>query len=389
MRSTNNVDNLKYTTVVDKRLCTACTACIHVCPKKCIFMKEDREGFLYPQIVEKECLLCGLCRQVCPILNETCVNKDCFSVPFVYAVKHKDEGVRKSSSSGGVFAGLVDTIFAKDGLVAGACFDANFNVCHQIVTDKKSAERFRGAKYVQSSLGSIYCALKAELDKGELVLFSGTPCQVAGLYAFLDKRYENLFTVDLICHGVGSPRIFNDYKKYIMKQYRTDLILDLSFRNYSEAWRDSRGMRIVFEDGVYQEFYDKDYYYMLYFGRSSIIRPACHSCKFCSIHRIADITLGDFWGVEQQHPGFASHKTGCSVVLVNTKKGAWLFDKSIYSYDYIESNVSKCGQRNLMKPTVPHPHREIFWNLYCVLGFKFASMLAHVRILKAKFSSSR
>lgn len=208
--------------------CTGCSACSHICPTNSISMVPDRYGFLYPCIDVSTCISCGLCEEKCPIKNlvsqEQKIKVD---APAVYAAKHKNQDVRSSSSSGGVFTAVSDAVLNQGGMVAGAAFDKNLMVCHRLVDSKKERDYLKGSKYVQSVLGDVFVEIGHVLSSNRTVLFSGTPCQVAGLYAFLGKNPENLYTVDVICHGVPSPKVFSDYKEFLLKKFRQSKIMAL------------------------------------------------------------------------------------------------------------------------------------------------------------------
>lgn len=191
----------------DKKDCCGCAACVQRCPKQCITLHEDNEGFLYPQVDESLCIDCGLCEKVCPVINQA----DERTPLGVYAAKNPNESVRMQSSSGGVFTMLAERIIDEDGVVFGACFDERWEVVHSYVETKEALAKFRGSKYVQSKIGSTYQQVEGFLKSGRKVLFSGTPCQIAGLKKYLRKEYDNLLAVDFICHGVPSPGVFRTY----------------------------------------------------------------------------------------------------------------------------------------------------------------------------------
>lgn len=366
-----------------KEECAGCTVCAHVCRRKCIVMKSDDEGFLYPNIDVSGCTKCGICIHSCPFRSDK-KNSSHFLKPEAYAVKHKDDSVRVTSSSGGVFSAISDFILASNGIVAGAAFDNNFKVCHELAKTKDQSKRFKGAKYVQSILADIFIQVQELLAYDKNVLFSGTPCQIAGLYSFLGKDSEHLFTCDVICHGVASPAIFEDYMLFLKRKYNSKIISSVSFRNWNPTWRDSQGIRIVFDNFTYEKFKTEDIFYRLYLGRSFIIRPACHHCKYSSMPRVSDVTLGDFWGIERHHQEFADHNKGVSLVLLNTEKGKKLFENSKQTLNYMKSSIDKCMQPNLARPTIPHDKRKYFWSLYGFLGFPMASLYANYAIFKTK-----
>ena len=195
--------------IIDKKNCCGCSACAQICPRKCILMQEDDEGFLYPKVDKKSCIDCHLCERVCPVLNQSKPKKPLK----VYASINKDENIRLCSSSGGIFTALAEKVIAEGGVVFGARFDDKWEVVHDYVETKEDLSKFRGSKYVQSRIENCYKEAEVFLKAGRIVLFSGTPCQIAGLILFLKKSYNNLLTVDFVCHGVPSPGVWRRYLK--------------------------------------------------------------------------------------------------------------------------------------------------------------------------------
>ena len=204
--------------IENKKECVGCAACENVCPRNAINMVEDEEGFVYPKINNKFCISCGLCENVCPMLNE---KKESEILPKAYAAYNINEEIRIKSSSGGIFTEIAKSIIEKNGIIFSAIFDKEFNVLHEEITNEKDLEKARGSKYIQSLIGDCYKKAKQYLENGKYVLFTGTPCQIEGLYSFLKKDYENLYTQDLICHGVPSKIL---WKKYL--EYRNDVDRD-------------------------------------------------------------------------------------------------------------------------------------------------------------------
>ena len=297
--------------LANKKDCTGCTACINVCAHKAIVMYADSEGFLYPTINESQCVQCGLCEQVCPVLTITeSGNTD---QPIVYAMWHKHDRVK--SSSGGAFSALARLIFSKGGKVYGAAFGENLVLQHVGISSIEELQKLRGSKYLQSNLGDIFKDVKKDLLEERWVLFCGTPCQIAGLKGFLRKDYENLFTIDLICNGVQSRLLFEKYKQNFMLDKDDDeFITNINFRSKIEGWgkycteikTNKHSYKI--QNDLYPKVMDFSANY------------CCGECKFNKIPRAGDVTIGDFWGVENFNPNL-NDKKGLSIILVNSTKG--------------------------------------------------------------------
>lgn len=309
--------------IINNKDCCGCSACVSICPKHCIMMTEDEEGFLYPKVNGEICIDCGLCERVCNELNP--YNK---REPIqVLAAINKDEEIREKSSSGGVFYIIAEKIISKGGVVFGARFDKNWQVVIDFAEDMKGVESFMGSKYVQARMDTAYIDVKRFLDQGRMVLFSGTPCQVAGLHKYLRKSYENLITVDFICHGVPSPKVWRIYLDGIMKEYKK--LCSIEFRNKKNGWKNFN-----FKLG-----YNKDddtisllspfsrNHYMKAFLHDIILRPSCYDCKVKGCSSMSDITIADFWGVNSIFPKMDDDK-GTSLVFINTDKGKDALDFS-------------------------------------------------------------
>lgn len=307
--------------IQDKSRCSGCHACFLACPQKCIRLVADEEGFLYPQVDQKECSSCNLCEKVCPILNPHSISKE--TKPLAYAVKNTDEYIRERSSSGGVFTAMAEYIIEQGGLVFGAAFDDDFNVVHIRVDKKEDLEKLRGSKYVQSKIGYTYQEAKEALLSGKPVLFTGTPCQIGGLKAFLKKDYEKLYTQDLICHGVPSPLAWKKYLEYLKNEYITE-VKYVSFRNKEKSWK-KYSIFIRFENG--QELMEPftENLYMQAFLKNFSLRPSCYDCQFKGVNRVSDITLADFWGIENTLPQMDDDK-GTSLVMIHSDKGKELLE---------------------------------------------------------------
>lgn len=354
----------------NKNRCSGCTACINSCPVNAITMVADQEGFKYPQIDETTCTECDLCQKICPF-HEGYFRDTNLHIPKVYAAKHINDDIRIASSSGGMFTALSDYILQKDGVIYGVAFDNDFRVCHKKAETAQERDKFRGSKYVQSDLGNIFQDVKVELDKKRDVLFTGTPCQIAGLKAYLGKKnYTSLILCDLVCHGTPSPLIWRDYVSLLEKTKGCSL-QSFSFRDKGKGWHNSR-LCAQFVDGttLYNtpivDCFDSIFYQHI------ALRPSCHTCVFTNFTRPSDITIADFWGIENSKPEFDDNK-GISLVLVNTKKGEAMFEKVKSGLVFEASTMDDCRQRHLIVPAEPSPKREVFWNDYYGHGFEYVA----------------
>lgn len=302
--------------------CCGCSACAQRCPKQCITMEEDPEGFLYPRIDLSKCIDCKLCEKVCPIINP---NEDKQPLE-VYATINPDEETRKQSSSGGVFSLFATRIIQENGVVFGARFDENGEVKHDYTETLEGLAAFRGSKYVQSRIGNTYQKAESFLKSGKKVLFSGTPCQIAGLKRFLRKDYDNLITVDFICHGVPSPKIWRHYLKVTCNQLaggKDYEIKAINFRNKDRGWKNFSFLLNLNVTGKTNKTLCEpagNNAYMKGFLGNLYLRPSCHYCAAKSGKSGSDITIADYWGVQKQNPSLNDDK-GVSLAFYNTPKG--------------------------------------------------------------------
>jgi Coenzyme F420-reducing hydrogenase, beta subunit len=351
-----------------KENCCGCTACLNICPKSAIVMKTDQKGFLYPFILKEKCIECGMCKKVCSFQNGYDTSSN-FEMPYVYAIKHKDEIVRMNSTSGGAFTAISDFVLKQGGVVFGAAFDNNMNVIHQTAKNSAERDKFKGSKYVQSDLNNIFHEVKELLLDNKYVLFTGTPCQVSGLNSYLGGiRTDRLILCDIVCHGTPSPLLWKEYVSKISMKYNKKIISYL-FRDKRIGWHGAN-VTAVFDDfkKITNDIFIKAYS-NLYFA-DFITRECCQNCKYTNLHRPSDITIADFWGIEKSMPDFDDNK-GISLVLVNTPKGQNLFETIRQDLEVRESNPSDCLQPQLQYPNKPSPRRDAFWKDYFAHGYEY------------------
>jgi coenzyme F420-reducing hydrogenase beta subunit len=348
--------------ILSKEDCCGCHACLSICPANCIQMEEDVEGFLYPIIDEDACSECGLCDEICPMTDPQPQGDP----PIAYAAWHHNEYIRGKSSSGGVFSALMMMTFHQNGVVFGAAFDESMVLRHQSAKNQAESVKFRGSKYLQSIIGDAYNKAKNFLSNGRKVLFSGTPCQIAGLYAFLGNDDDRLLTCDLVCHGVPSPKVFRAYLAQLERHHKAS-VKTVSFRDKDTGWK-KFSLSLSFENGrEYRRTLIKDPF-MVGFLKDIYLRPSCHQCKFSRIPRIADISLGDFWGVDRHHPEWDDDK-GTSLVLIQTEKGKEAMADCHNNLVFHESDIKTAIQSNpcICGSVAPSPDREFFFkDLDCI-----------------------
>ena len=352
--------------------CCGCSACYQICPQNAITMERDKEGFLYPNINQDLCIDCKMCIKICPLLKMG----NCKEVvlPEVFAAKHKSDDVRMTCTSGGAFTALSDYILKQSGVIYGVDFDKDFYVCHKKAETADQRDRFKISKYVQSDLRNTFSDIKLTLSNEKSVLFTGTPCQTAGLRSFIENHpyAKNLYTCDVICYGIPSPLIWQEYLHYLEKKYN-DKLHCVQFRSKTFEWnRNNSGKNFMFSTENSNEQHIDDDYYSLYFSAQTIIRPSCYQCKFTDIKRASDITIADYWGIEKYVPAFTDSK-GISLLLLNSAKGKILFEHVKHDFDYIERPVKECltEQQRLHEPVKLPKDRPQFWQNYYNSGFSY------------------
>ena len=347
--------------LADHTRCTGCTACASGCPRDAITMERDREGFAYPTVDLDKCVHCGRCTAVCPLLHE----REPKPLPAVFAAWNRDESIRKDSTSGGAFTALADYVLEGGGVVFGAAFDGKQHLRHVACFRKEDLWRLRGAKYVQSDLGDTFRAVREAL-KTRLVLFSGTPCQVDGLYRYLGGRPENLITCDLVCHGVPSPGVWEDMARSIEQRKRKGLQA-VRFRNKVTGWKDSH-FTTVYDDGTVDTAPLFRTEYGRAFGRALFLRPSCYRCAYTNMNRPGDFTLGDFWGLRDDELPEQQEK-GINLLMVNTPHGSHIFDQLPLARQAFPPERAIAGNPRLASPIAQPADRAAFFAAYALEPF--------------------
>lgn len=349
--------------LLDKKECNGCCACLDICPVGAIRLVTDSEGFWYPEIDRKKCNDCSLCDNICPETQSKSPILQVGEEPVCYAARHKDIEVIKDSTSGGVFSAFADAVFTEGGSVAGAVYREDFSVQHIVSNDPKDLLRLRSSKYLQSNCEGLYTEIKRLLRAGKKVLVCGSPCQMAALRLFLDKDYESLIICDFICRGVNSPKVFRKHLDALEEKFGSKLVYAKA-KNKEHGWR-SLTFKAVFENG--QSYYgngQEDDFTRGYLQRGSYCRPSCFDCKFKEMPRIADITVGDFWGVENAAPSLDDN-LGTSLVMCNTPKGKAFFESVKESLQNQEVTLKdiESGNRHLYESiNVSQEGRETFFS---------------------------
>lgn len=342
----------------DKKRCSGCHSCYNKCPQKCITMKEDDEGFLYPYVNEQNCISCGKCKVVCPILNKYKGHPK----GNAYACINKNEKIRLNSSSGGIFTLIAEWVIDCGGVVFGVVFDSELNAYHTEIDTKEGLYKLCGSKYLQSRINNTYSKAEKYLKQERKVLFAGTPCQISGLRTYLGKEYDNLIMQDIICHGVPSPMVWQKYLEYQSKINKSPVDRESfpTFRRKDEGWKRYSVSFKFLNDTEYKETIDKDLY-MRAFLSNICLRPSCYNCHSKSLERESDITLADFWGIENILPEMFDDK-GTSLVLVNTEKGQSVFDAISKGMEYKAVDIDEAAKYNsaAFKSCIEPEKREWF-----------------------------
>lgn len=355
-----------------KEACCGCSACRSVCGRQAITMKPDAEGFLYPAIDQARCIDCGRCTQSCPLLQAG--HYKAGGIPRFYAARHKSPAVLWQSTSGGAFTAIADAILRQQGVIYGADFDEDFRVLHRRAETPAQRDRLRISKYVQSDLGDTYAQIKADLRQGRRVLFTGTPCQAAGLRGFLGPSplTENLYICDLICHSIPSPLIWEEYKR-LLEREKSGKLTSVQFRSKKDGWsRANSNKGLLFTTDNSPAVYEDDRFHQLFINVGTIARPSCSQCRFTDIHRAADLTIADYFGIEKYSPEWFD-PLGVSVILVNSPQGAALFAQCRQDLHTEERPQEETlnEQKRLREPAPLPANRSLFWEDYRRFGFAY------------------
>lgn len=364
------MNNSVNKTICEENICVGCGVCANVCAKKCIEMKKSNEGFLYPVVNISECTNCNACVIKCPQNSVAETDKSEF-----YMAWHKNKDVLRKSSSGGVFTALADAVLNGNGVVAGAYYDCSTREVQHIIIDTKSElDKLRLSKYYQSNTQNIFVDVKKMLANNKRVLFSGTACQIAALKSYLGGNHANLLTVDVLCHGVASKKIVDEYIADKQKRYKKK-ITDYRFRVKDEksGWQDGyrTGMQLFFEDGT-SRIQDKltDTFFVG-FNNNLFLRESCYNCKYCGQDRVSDFTIADFWGVSEERANEIQQNLGVSLMLVNSDKARDLLVKlkqDLY-YEKIDPQEAIPYNLALVKPQPRPETRGNFFEIMEKSGF--------------------
>lgn len=380
--------------IIDKKDCVGCNACVQRCPKQCISMQEDEQGFLYPKVDLSLCIDCHLCEKVCPVINQAEPRKPIET----FAAKNTDEKVRMTSSSGGIFYALAKKIIEEGGVVFGAKFNDKWEVVHDYAETLEGVKAFQGSKYVQSRIGETFIQAEQFLKSGRKVMFTGTPCQIAALGLFLRKDYSNkLLKVDVVCHGVPSPRIWRDYLFFIGKKEllyndednshenknKSFIIHNISFRDKQISWNDY-SFKLDYEiitqnekhiNGFIREHHNANLYSKLFLNNLDL-RPSCYKCPAKNGNSQSDLTLGDFWKVESLLPQFYD-KNGISIILnYNNGLDKNIFNGTCFTFP-ITYKTALFSNSSIILSTPKAKCYNQFWERYVIGGFESVLMIAN------------
>ncbi len=347
--------------ITDKSACCGCTACASICPKEAIKMAPDEEGFLYPSVDMNSCVECGLCDSVCPIQQKCESNTRKVES---YVLRTKAENVLMNSTSGGFVTPLIEYVLEYNGIVCAAAYDKNFTVRHIFVNSNGGdrLDNIRGSKYVQSDLNDCYKRIKEYLEQNKMVCFIGTTCQVSGLKSFLRRNYEELITVDLVCHGVPSPKLWSKYLDYQKNKYHSE-IREISFRNKTYGYH-SGTMKICFSNGKTYFGSARVDYMLKSFFREIASRPSCYQCKFKTIKRCSDYTIYDCWHATQLVENLRDDDKGYTNVIVQSEKGKKILNQIRNQYELYPADTEKAVNLDgimVKKSAIPHSKRKEFY----------------------------
>lgn len=344
---------------IKKENCCGCTACVQICPKKAIKFEYDEKGFGYPIINRELCIDCGLCDKVCQFKER---KEQDFQQKF-YAAKSCNNDERIRSRSGGVFFTLAKQIIRKAGVVYGVILDDAMNVRFDRAISIDDCKKMQGSKYVESNIEGIYTNVKKDLLDNRYVLFSGTACQVAGLYGFLGNiNIEKLYTIDIVCHGVTSTKIYHEFVRFIEKKYNGKM-QQFNFRDKYIGWDTHVESYIINQKKIFSRYYTRLFY------SNAAMRPSCSVCPFANFNRPADMTIADFWGLRDLNPEFDDNK-GVSVIILNNEKGKSMLKMISDGIEHFQVSKEDCVQPNLERPTPKAKETDEFWKVYMKSGIK-------------------
>lgn len=346
--------------MVEATKCSGCGSCAAICPQNCIVMQADAEGFRYPVIDSAKCVHCGACERGCPAVDPVPINAE----PSALAAQNVDDAVRFSSSSGGVFSALAEDVLARNGRVCGAVYHSDFSVCHVIIDSAERLGEMRGAKYAQSRAEQCFPEIRALLREGVPVLFVGTPCQTAGLRAYLGREYPGLLLVDMICHGVPSPMVWKQYLRERSQEIAPGgELCGVNLRSKTSGWsRYGYSVEMKYTNGASSSVPQGQDLFMRGFVSNLYLRPSCAACSFKGVKRFGDLTLGDYWGIWDQYPEFDDNK-GTSLLLIYTEKGCGAWNRVAGRFRSLHVTVQDAVAQNpsAVQASVPHPNRDRFF----------------------------
>lgn len=349
--------------ITEHELCTGCGVCANICPQKAIKMTSSKRGFLYPAVDDNICIHCNRCIKQCPVKHDNVAEE---MKKKVYAVWSKDNETRIKSSSGGFFMVAAKYILSNGGAVCATRFSDDFSgAVFDICESESELYKFRGSKYVQSNLNPVYSRVRDLLKNKRLVLFVGTGCQVAAIKTYLGRSYDNLICIDLICHGVPSPMIWERYIQYLDKEHGDSGVKSISFRVKKTSWKEY-SLEVVFNNGRKYEKSKTQDPYLIAFGKDIILRPSCEHCKYACLKREGDVTISDFWAYRSFDFKTRNDEKGISCCIINSQKGVQLFELLRNEFVVVEKGLDEAirGNRSLVKPWSANAKTDEFWNLY-------------------------
>ncbi|MGN0660810.1 MAG: Coenzyme F420 hydrogenase/dehydrogenase, beta subunit C-terminal domain [Oscillospiraceae bacterium] len=358
--------------------CCGCGACMNICPVNAISMQEDEMGFCYPVKIKEKCINCRKCERICSFEAGKKVIDDYSTL--AYGAVNKDEAIRSASRSGGVFTEISNIILDNGGTVYGCELTDDFNAVHTRATSCEERDKFRGSKYIQSDISDVYKQIVSDLEEGKQVMFSGTTCQVEAVRKYIEASRadsSNLYLVDIVCHGVPSKRVFHDYLKFIEKKNKCK-VTGFNFRNKEKFGWKAHVETAITDKGEFDYRYFKNL-----FLEHDITRDSCFECPYRNTVRSGDISLADFWGINDLAPEMNDNK-GISLILIHTDKGKALFEKCIDKFESRSFNSGDCLQQALNESYLLPKSRNTFWKMYKKIGFKWVIIDSNIRKIRKR-----